>query len=152
VGVALVPLNIPNAEMLFFSYAWTVDHKLWREYESLFTPDAVIDYTAAGGRRGSPPEIAAWLAGVYDPAIFYINRHQHLITNIEIKATGKDTAKVTAAFTAPMSLPFFPLEYGPFATVGGWYVVVYRYLGFKMTSTVPFLLLVLDEHPYHWWL
>ena len=83
---------------------------------------AVIDYTAAGGKKGSPEEMATFLDGVFSPKNFvYLNRQQHLISNIDITTTGKDTANVRAVFHAPMSMSLFPLEYGPMATVGGWY-------------------------------
>ena len=72
--------------------------------------DAVIDYTAAGGAKGSPAELAAWLDGVFNPSHYFrINRHQHLITNVEIKrGKGPDSKVVKAAFTAPMSLSIIP--------------------------------------------
>lgn len=82
----------------------------------------MIDYTAAGGSKGSPTEMAAFLDAVFNPKNFvYLSRQQHLVTNVDISRTGKDTAKVRAAFHAPMSVSFFPLEYGPVATVAGWY-------------------------------
>jgi hypothetical protein len=54
--------------------------------------------------------------------------HQHLVSNIEITFNDADAeagkplgATVRAAFTAPMSLNVFPLEYGPLMTCAGWY-------------------------------
>jgi hypothetical protein len=59
---------------------------------------------------------------VFNPNhLVYLNRHQHLITNVEIKRSSKGSATVRAAFTAPMSLSLFPFEYGPLMICAGWY-------------------------------
>ncbi len=38
---------------LMVRYAHAVDTRSWDEFEALFTPDAVIDYSAFGGSVGS---------------------------------------------------------------------------------------------------
>jgi hypothetical protein len=59
---------------------------------------------------------------VFNPSnLVFLNRHQHLITNVEIKRTAKSRATVRAAFHAPMSLSLFPFEYGPLMVCAGWY-------------------------------
>ena len=45
-------------------YAYAVDSGGWDLLDEVFTPDAVIDYGAAGGIRGTRAEIKIWLADV----------------------------------------------------------------------------------------
>jgi hypothetical protein len=67
-------------------YSTSVDRKDWALYESLFTPDAVIDYTAMGGVRGGPHEVAQWLAKVMPNFPVY----QHLVANHELSVNGDE--------------------------------------------------------------
>jgi hypothetical protein len=45
-------------------YAYAVDCGNWDRLDDVFTEDAVIDYTSAGGIKGSRAEAKAWLAEV----------------------------------------------------------------------------------------
>jgi 3-phenylpropionate/cinnamic acid dioxygenase small subunit len=85
---------------LLARYARGVDNRDWELYRSVFTDDAHIDYTSAGGIAGGRDEVAAWMARVF-PSIPW---SQHYITNIEIELDG-DTAEVRAMFYNPMQLP-----------------------------------------------
>lgn len=58
-------VDIRAIEDLAISYAHAVDDRDWGRWEALFTPDAVVDYTSAGGIRGNPAEIAAWLPDAF---------------------------------------------------------------------------------------
>jgi hypothetical protein len=78
-------------------YSTSVDRQDWALYESLFTPDAVIDYTAVGGVRGGPHEVAEWLAGTMPTFPVY----QHLVSNVELSIDG-DTATGRAMLFNPM--------------------------------------------------
>ncbi|MEO8605386.1 MAG: nuclear transport factor 2 family protein, partial [bacterium] len=49
---------------LLTRYATALDDKDWEQWAACFTPDAHIDYTAAGGIAGSLPEVRVWLAQV----------------------------------------------------------------------------------------
>ena len=61
------------------------------------------------------------LQGVFGPTNFFrLNRHQHLITNIEIKKRGK-SADVKAAFTAPMYACYATLTYTSNHCTHAWY-------------------------------
>jgi hypothetical protein len=44
------------------AYAQAVDTGRWELFDRAFTRDADLDYTAAGGPRGGPAELHAWLA------------------------------------------------------------------------------------------
>jgi 3-phenylpropionate/cinnamic acid dioxygenase small subunit len=85
---------------LLARYARGVDTKDWELWKSVFTPDAVVDYSSAGAPVGPPDEIAAWL----EQGLQVVPLTQHFISNIEVDVQG-DTAKVRAMFYNPMQLP-----------------------------------------------
>lgn len=82
---------------LLTSYTRAIDTGDWDRLDSVFTPDARIDYTATGGVQGSFPEVKAWLAEVLP----LFARRQHVIGQSEVVLDG-DAASVTAYFTNPM--------------------------------------------------
>jgi ketosteroid isomerase-like protein len=85
---------------LLTRYAAAIDAKQFDMLDDVFTPDATIDYTSAGGIRGSYPEIKQWLADTL--AMFPMT--QHLVTNRAVTISG-DTATSRAHFYNPMGLP-----------------------------------------------
>lgn len=97
---------------LLTRYAKAVDRKDWTLYRSVFTADASLDYTSAGGIAGDVDTQARWL----EEAMAQFPRTQHMVTNIDITFTGADTASVEAMFHNPMVMAdktcFF---------TGGWY-------------------------------
>lgn len=84
---------------LLTRYATGVDRRDWSLWESCFTSDARIDYTAFGGIAGSVPEVRAWLESVMPR----FEMSQHLVVNREVTIEG-DTATSRAAFFNPMAL------------------------------------------------
>ena len=58
---------------LVVAYAYAVDERDWTSFESLFVPDAHIDYRSAGGIAGTPAELAAWMPGAM--ALFTWSMH-----------------------------------------------------------------------------
>lgn len=52
--------DIRAIEDLAIAYGHAVDDRDWPRWENLFTPDARVDYTSAGGIAGSPAELSAW--------------------------------------------------------------------------------------------
>jgi 3-phenylpropionate/cinnamic acid dioxygenase small subunit len=85
---------------LLTRYATAVDRKDWELFASCFTPDALIDYTAAGGIKGNLHEIKKWLAEVLP--MFPMT--QHLITNKVVEVRG-DRATSRCILFNPMGLP-----------------------------------------------
>jgi hypothetical protein len=81
-------------------YARAVDTKDWELYRSVFTDEAVIDYSSAGIPAGSRDEIT----DLFSRTFTAIPWTMHYITNIESDISG-DTAKVRAMFYNPMQLP-----------------------------------------------
>lgn len=84
-------------ESVLSRYAWALDTKEFDLLDDVFTPDAFLDYTTAGGIKGDYREVKAWLATVLPSFPAY----QHLITNVEVTVDG-DTATSRAAFYNPM--------------------------------------------------
>lgn len=78
-------------------YAWALDTRQFDGLDDVFTPDAFVDYTSAGGIKGSYPEVKAWLAKVLPN----FHAYQHYVTNRDIQLAG-DTATSRAAFYNPM--------------------------------------------------
>jgi hypothetical protein len=39
-------------ERLLYAYTWIVDQRKWELMDSVFAPDATIDYTRTGGQKG----------------------------------------------------------------------------------------------------
>ena len=96
---------------LLTRYATAVDRRDWDLYRSVFTTDAEIDYTSAGGIAGTVDEVVAFL----DEVLSGFEMTQHLVANLEVEVDG-DTARVTAMFNNPMRLPG-----GDTWFTGGWY-------------------------------
>ena len=80
-------------------YCRAIDAADWALLDTIFTPDAVLDYTSSGGRRGVYPEIRAWLAEVLPG--FAVR--QHLVTNREITVDG-DVATSRSSLLNPMGM------------------------------------------------
>ncbi|MEQ8840508.1 MAG: nuclear transport factor 2 family protein [Acidimicrobiales bacterium] len=93
-------------------YARSVDRKDWDLYREVFTPDADIDYTSAGGIKGDTETQAAWLA----EALAQFPATQHMVANVSISFTDDDNATVEAMFHNPMIMP----DKSAWVT-GGWY-------------------------------
>ncbi|MGB3326317.1 MAG: nuclear transport factor 2 family protein [Mycolicibacterium fortuitum] len=86
---------------LLYRYARAVDSKDWELYRSVFTEDAVIDYSSAGAVVGARDDVVEWFAANFGA----IPWTMHYITNIEILESGAGTATVRAMFYNPMQLP-----------------------------------------------
>ena len=93
--------DLPAITDLLYRYARAVDTKDWELYRSVFTDDALIDYSSAGAITGSRDEVVEWLAANFG----VIPWSMHYITNIEILAMAGDVATVRAMFYNPMQLP-----------------------------------------------
>ena len=97
---------------LLTTYAHAVDTRDWELFRSVFTEDATIDYTNAGGIAGTVTDVADWLGRTME----MFAATQHLVSNEMVTIDG-DTATVRALFYNPMRFA----NDGPFFHCGGWY-------------------------------
>ena len=75
-------------EDVLIRYTRAIDTGDWDRLDTVFTPDAAIDYTQSGGIEGAFPEVKAWLAEMLP--IF--PRRMHLLGQVEIDVGGRTTA------------------------------------------------------------
>jgi hypothetical protein len=85
---------------LLTTYCTAIDSKDFEKLNEVFTADAHIDYTSAGGVKGDYPQVKEWLK----KALGLFPMTQHLVTNFEIRIQG-DRATSRCAFYNPMALP-----------------------------------------------
>jgi 3-phenylpropionate/cinnamic acid dioxygenase small subunit len=95
---------------LLVTYATAVDTRDWELIKTVFTEDAVLDYSVFGGPRGSVEEAVGWIS----KALARVTMTQHLITNVLIQL-GSDTAEVSSAVLNPLGSDT------SVALVGGYY-------------------------------
>lgn len=79
---------------LFARYSFAIDERDWNGLDSVFTPDARIDYSETGGAKGSFSEIKAWLPGALErfPAF------QHMVATIKLTLDGDSATSRTILF------------------------------------------------------
>ncbi len=82
-------------------YTRAIDTGDWDRLDTVFTPDARIDYTESGGIAGSFAEVKPWLAEML-PAFFPLR--MHTIGQLDVVFTGPDRADVVAYFDNPMPM------------------------------------------------
>jgi len=86
-------------QSLLTLYCTSLDSKKYEGLESVFTSDAFIDYTSAGGIKGAFPEVKNWLEEVL--TIFTMT--QHVVANFDIRVSGGE-ATSRCVFFNPMGL------------------------------------------------
>lgn len=85
-------------------YTRAIDTGAWDLLDTVFTPDAAIDYTESGGMAGAYPEVKAWLAEVL-PAFFPKRLHTLGQLDVAFGVDGdRDAATCSAYFHNPMPL------------------------------------------------
>lgn len=81
-------------------YTRGIDTGEWDLLDSVFTPDAEIDYTESGGIADTYPAVKKWLAEVL-PAFF--PKRMHSLHQVDVSLDGDD-ALATAYFHNPMPM------------------------------------------------
>ncbi|MFA5885022.1 MAG: nuclear transport factor 2 family protein [Acidimicrobiia bacterium] len=82
---------------LLTRYATAIDNKTFDLLDEVFTPDAHVDYTSAGGVAGDFATVKKWLSDVLPNFPAY----QHIVANRRVSLDG-DAATSVAAFFNPM--------------------------------------------------
>ncbi|MCX7284955.1 MAG: nuclear transport factor 2 family protein [Novosphingobium sp.] len=83
---------------LFARYSFAIDERDWDALDTIFTPDARIDYTETGGAKGTYPEIKAWLPGALERFPMF----QHMVATTKLDITGDEARSRTILFN-PMT-------------------------------------------------
>ena len=81
-------------------YTRAIDTGEWDRLDTVFTPDAQIDYTQSGGIAAAYPEVKPWLAEML-PAFF--PKRMHTLGQLDIRIDG-DEASCSAYFHNPMPM------------------------------------------------
>ena len=92
---------------LYARYAWALNDRDWAAWEAVFTPDAKIDNSGAGGIVGSPSELSSFLATTLAPFEHLLNA----VSNIAVDFDGDDTAASRAMFTVMIKVAGDPPSY-----------------------------------------
>ncbi len=86
-------------------YTRAVDTRAWADlHATVFTADAVLDYSAVGGPVGPPADVVPWV----EQGLAGFARYQHLVGQVSIafvdgvEGAPPSEARVTAYFTNPM--------------------------------------------------
>lgn len=103
-------------QRLVIRYSHAIDERDFAALDSVFTPDARIDYTAMGGIAGAYPEIRPWLEEALKPFTVYM----HLLGNGLFDVTG-DTATGKVACFNPMLTSAAPDAGEQVVFLGLWY-------------------------------
>ena len=101
---------------LLVTYADAIDRRDWDALDDVFTTDAIIDYTAVGGIRGSLSEIKEFL----EQGLGWFSSFQHLTGHAKITLDG-DMATGRAICHNPMTLDG-PDGVAHTMFIGIWYV------------------------------
>ena len=100
---------------LLNAYTHAIDGKDWDALDTIFLPDATIDYSATGGISGSLNEAKAFLQQMLP----MFQSTQHFVTNPMIRVSG-DSATCKSLLFNPVTLERDGSPHTFF--VGAWYI------------------------------
>jgi hypothetical protein len=101
---------------LITRFTLAIDTRSFADLRLVFTQDAVLDYSSAGGPTGSSDVVVPWL----ERALGGFDRFQHVVGQIAIDLQG-DTAQATAYFTSPRVVVIDPEGTEKVREVGGYH-------------------------------
>jgi 3-phenylpropionate/cinnamic acid dioxygenase small subunit len=85
---------------LLVRYATVIDARDWAGLDTVFTPDAHLDYRSAGGISGTFSEVRQWLSDVLP----MFTSTQHLVVNRCVEIAPDGTARARSIFHNPNQL------------------------------------------------
>ncbi len=85
---------------LLVRYTRAIDTKDWALLDSVFLPDAQVDYRSSGGIAGDYPKVRAWL----EKALAAFPAMMHMIGNTTVELDG-DEARTRTYVINPMGFP-----------------------------------------------
>ena len=83
---------------LMARYCHALDQKDWPAFHAVFTDDAILDFTAFGGPKGTAGALQNFLVPVLDSLI----GSQHMVSTVIVDIDG-DRAKARSAAIVPMT-------------------------------------------------
>lgn len=83
---------------LLARYCHALDQKDWEAFQAIFLPDAVLDFTAFGGPKGSPVALQEF----FTPILSSLASTQHTVSTIKVDLAG-DRASARSAAIVPMT-------------------------------------------------
>jgi 3-phenylpropionate/cinnamic acid dioxygenase small subunit len=116
---------------LLASYSWALSDRDWSAWRAVFTDDAHVDYSTAGGPVCGIDEAATWI----EPTLAGFERTLSRGGNTVITFDGDDRATVRSVYTMTMKLAG---DTPTFIEASGWYddVVVRTDAGWKIAERV----------------
>lgn len=102
---------------LLARYSWALADRNWDDWKSVFTADAAVDYSTAGGPVGSPTQAAdtfSTMMGGFDLSLSSGG-------NVTIDFVDSDTATVRSIYTMMMRIPGADGGAPTYMQASGWY-------------------------------
>lgn len=100
---------------LLSRYTWALVDRDWQAWTEVFTADAHVDYSTAGGPVGTPSvaaETFSQMLSMFDVALSAGG-------NVAITFDNEDTAKVRSVYTMTMRIPG---DQPTYMQASGWYL------------------------------
>lgn len=94
--MSIDPQDYFAAHDLLHTLVGAVDRSDWDAWEACFSPDAHVDYSAAGGQTGTPQEVRA-----IEHDLGALDLVRHLVTNIRLQQETPDLLTGQAYFMSP---------------------------------------------------
>ena len=102
---------------MLYDYAWACDNGDWDLLGSVFTSDALLDYSSTAGPAGGREEVVAWLR----ESLSQLPVIQHVVSNFQIEVK-RDRAQGRAMFFTAAKIPGLDTM----LTTGGYYDLALR--------------------------
>ena len=103
---------------LLSRYTWALSDRDWDAWVAVFTPDAHVDYSTAGGPVGDPASAAETFRGMM--SMFDLSLSSG--ANVTISFTDADTAQVRSMYTMTMRIPGADGAQPTYMQASGWYL------------------------------
>lgn len=102
---------------LLSRYTWALSDRNWDAWVDVFTDDAHVDYSTAGGPVGDPRSAAETFRGMM--SMFDVSLSSG--SNVTISFTDADTAKVRSMYTMMLRIPGADGAQPNYMQASGWY-------------------------------
>ena len=101
---------------LITRFTLAIDTRSFEDLRLIFTDDAVLDYSSAGGPVGGSDLVVPWL----ERSLSGFDRFQHFISQLAVALEG-DAAQATAYVTSPRVVRIEPEGAEKIREVGGYH-------------------------------